>query len=79
MVTDVYSHIIDEDRRKNAELFEEAFYNRKNLNPDIREGVDGKKENVMKIPEGVDPQVLAKVLENPEMMQLLASLVKGIG
>jgi len=79
MVTDVYSHIIDEDRRKNAELFEEAFYNRKNLNPDIRESVDGKKENVMKIPEGVDPQVLAKVLENPEMMQLLASLVKGMG
>ena len=25
MVTDVYSHIIDDDRRKNAELFEEAF------------------------------------------------------
>ena len=26
MVTDVYSHIIDDDRRKNAELFEQAFY-----------------------------------------------------
>lgn len=26
MVTDVYSHIIDEDRKKNAELFEDAFY-----------------------------------------------------
>lgn len=26
MVTDVYSHILDDDRRKNAELFEEAFY-----------------------------------------------------
>ena len=31
MVTDVYSHIIDEDRRRNAELFEEAFYEKKNL------------------------------------------------
>ena len=29
MVTDVYSHIIDEDRRRNAELFEEAFYGKK--------------------------------------------------
>ena len=29
MVTDVYSHIIDDDRRKNAELFEEAFYEKK--------------------------------------------------
>jgi len=26
MVTDVYSHIIDEDRRNNAALFEQAFY-----------------------------------------------------
>ena len=33
MVTDVYSHIIDEDRRRNAELFEEAFYEKKNLDP----------------------------------------------
>jgi len=72
MVTDVYSHIIDEDRRKNAELFEDAFYGKKNLNPDIREGMTEKKENVLKVPEGVDPQVL----ENPEMMQLLAALVK---
>ena len=35
MVTEVYSHIIDEDRRKNAQLFEEAFYGRKNLNPQM--------------------------------------------
>ena len=33
MVTDVYSHIIDEDRKRNAALFEEAFYGKKNLNP----------------------------------------------
>ena len=36
MVTDVYSHILDDDRRKNAELFEEAFYEKKNLNPERR-------------------------------------------
>ena len=29
MVTDVYSHILDEDRKRNAELFEEAFYGKK--------------------------------------------------
>lgn len=75
MITDVYSHIIDEDRRKNAERFEQAFYNKKNLDPDIKAGTESK-ENVVTLPEGVDPQVLAKVLENPEMVQLLASLVK---
>ena len=27
MVTDVYSHILDDDRRINAQLFEDTFYN----------------------------------------------------
>ena len=36
MVTDVYSYILDDDRRKNAELFEEAFYEKKNLDPQMR-------------------------------------------
>ena len=35
MVTDVYSHILDEDRKKNAELFEETFYEKKNLDPQM--------------------------------------------
>ena len=35
MVTDVYSYILDDDRRKNAELFEEAFYEKKNLDPQM--------------------------------------------
>lgn len=34
-VTYVYSYIIDDDRRKNAELFEQAFYEEKNLDPSI--------------------------------------------
>ena len=33
MVTDVYSHILDDDRRMNAQLFEDAFYNRKEADP----------------------------------------------
>ena len=31
MVTEVYGHIIDEDRRYNAQKFEEQFYNAKGL------------------------------------------------
>ena len=34
MVTDVYSHILDDDRRRNAELFETAFYSEKGAKPD---------------------------------------------
>jgi len=77
MVTDVYSHIIDEDRRKNAELFEEAFYGKQNLNPQMR-GDEHNTRNTVAVPEGVDPEVLAKVLSNPEMMALLTSLIKTL-
>ena len=59
MVTDVYSHIIDEDRRKNAELFEEAFYKRKNLNPNVY-GIHSQEPAPPKVtvPENIDPVLL---------------------
>lgn len=79
MVTDIYSHIIDEDRKKNAELFEEAFYGKKNLNPQLSEQIAaGTKEKTLTVPEGVDAEVLVKVLGNPEMVALLTSLAKSM-
>lgn len=74
MVTDVYSHIIDDDRRKNAEMFEDAFYGKKDLDPQLRKNEEG--ENVLTIPDSVDAEMLAKVLANPEMAALLTSLAK---
>ena len=73
MVTDVYSHILDDDRRKNAELFEEAFYEKKDLNPQMH---SDSQSNTMTVPEGVAAEMLAKVLSNPEMTALLTSLAK---
>ena len=76
MVTDVYSHIIDEDRRKNAQLFEEAFYGKKNLNPQLQqEKEEGK---TLTVPDGVDPNLLQQVLSNPEMTALLTALAKSL-
>ena len=67
MVTDVYSHIIDDDRKKNAALLEEAFYARKDLNPEMRNTAGNAMEGkVVKVPEGVDAEMLAKVMANPE-------------
>ena len=37
MVTDVYSHILDDDRRNNAKLFEEAFYSGAGKDPTKQE------------------------------------------
>ena len=65
-----------EDRKKNAQLFEEAFYGKKNLDPQIHGQGNDKKVSV---PEGIDPDVLAKVLANPEAVALLASLAKNMG
>lgn len=65
--------IIDEDRRKNAELFEEVFYEKKNLNPQLRET---HAVPTTAIPKGVDSELLMKVLANPEMAVLLVSLAK---
>lgn len=75
MVTEVYSHIIDEDRKKNAERFEEAFYGKKNLNPQMTEDP---REKIIAVPEGVDSELLTKVLNNPEMAALLSALAKSM-
>ena len=76
MVTEVYGHIIDEDRRKNAELMESAFYNKENLTPEMRNQKSDSKQ--LTVPEGVDAELLMKVLGNPEMAALLTSLAKTI-
>lgn len=67
MVTDVYSHIIDEDRRKNAELFEDAFYQKNSLDPQMASPSTE-----------TDAELLAKALANPEIKNILMSLVKTI-
>ena len=78
MVTEVYGHIIDEDRRKNAERMENAFYNRENLNPQMKGADAGQTANTVAVPEGVDADLLMKVLGNPEMAALLTSLAKSL-
>ena len=58
MVTEVYGHIIDEDRRKNAQRMEDAFYNRENLNPQMKGADAGQIANTVAVPEGVDADLL---------------------
>lgn len=81
MVTDVYSHILDEDRKRNAELFEETFYQKKDTDPvpagKTAHAVPADKP-VMEVPEDINPELLQKVLANPEMKALLTALAKSI-
>ena len=81
MVTDQYSHILDENRRTNAELIEKAFYAGKGSEPDASS--DGKKKIAeaaeTEKQESVSPEQLAKLLTNPEVINMLKVLSKTIG
>ena len=68
MIEDVYSHILDEDRRKTAQLMEEAFYSKiaKMTQPDMQR----KEENDICL-EGE----LRKLLSQREIIQMLRELL----
>ena len=72
MVTDQYSHIIDENRKDNAKLFESAFYQGNGL--EVTES-----QNVVVDTAGVaaDPKVIEQLLKNPELVSLLMQLSKA--
>ena len=73
MVTDVYSHILDDDRRNNAKLFEEAFYSGMGSAPEkAAPGLEPTTE------APADAAALLKLLQNPEMAALLKTLAKAL-
>lgn len=98
MVADVYSHIIDEDRRFNAQRFDEQFYHAKALTdmegrtapmPKFEASTDildpmavPQEEPTIEVTEnnaeGISPELISKLLANPEMAALLKTLAKSI-
>ena len=69
-ITKVYAHILDEDRKVNAQKFEAAFYS----NPDLR-GV--------KAPPNIGGEVdlagiISQLQESPEPAQTLAEVIGKI-
>ena len=74
MVADVYSHIID-DRRINAQRFEEQFYQSKAA-PAAEEKVQ--EETKAETASQTDQEMLLKLLANPEMAALLKTLAKNL-
>lgn len=51
-----------------------SYYNKENLNPQMKN--QGKGGSTITVPDGVDAELLMKVLGNPEMAVLLTSLAK---
>ena len=66
MVSDVYSHILDEGRKHNAQLFEKAFYS------------EEAEDDTSPAGGSLDVSALQKLLANPEAAALLAALAKSL-
>ena len=64
MITDVYSHILDEDRRNNAARFEEAFYQPDKAAPEPQ-ATQGNNEDAAKVMELLNktPELAAQILQ----------------
>lgn len=77
MVTDVYSNIIDEDRKHKAELLEEAFYSGRELEPEKKKTAEAASDNLPQAGD-IDQAVLAKIVTNPETMAVLNALAKSL-
>ena len=73
MVTKVYAHILDEDRKINAQKFEAAFYS----NPDMRqiEAQSAQKS----LPPATDDlgELIRQLQEQPGLASTLAQLLNG--
>ncbi|MCP1110874.1 integrase [Lachnospiraceae bacterium PF1-21] len=74
MVADVYSHIIDDDRRINAQRLEETFYSKpgEKIIPEKKESLE------LPVASDEDKELLTKLLANPEMASLLKTLAKSL-
>lgn len=72
MVADVYSHIIDDDRRVNAARLEEAFYSGRQAEPEevVEKPAEQKSQS--------DQELLLSLLQKPGMAELLKTLAKSM-
>ncbi len=66
MVTDVYSHIIDEDRCKNAQKLQDAFYGKPDDLPPTQPAMDDRSK-----------QLLELINQSPELAELLIKTLSG--
>ena len=73
MVADVYSHIIDDDRKINAQRFEEQFYQTKQAS-----SIEEEKSEEVSEDTSSDQEILMKLLSNPEMATILKSLAQKL-
>lgn len=71
MITDIYAHILDEDRKVNAMKFENSFYN---IKTDLR-NVKAQSENEQPILDVAS--LIEQLQKSPELLQTLSQLISA--
>ena len=75
MVTDLYAHTLDEDRKQNAQRFEINFY----ANPNMQQVEREVSKPVPAQTNGLDlQQLFSQLQQNPEVLGQLAALLKSV-
>lgn len=69
MITKIYAHILDEDRKVNAQRFENAFY----AQPELRGMNRGTSEVTATIPDPAE--MIKQFSQSPELINALASMI----
>ena len=75
MITQIYAHILDEDRKVNAQKFETAFY----ANPDLRKVQAPKEESAApEAPSAIDlVGIMAQLQKSPELAAALTTMLSA--
>lgn len=74
MVADVYSHILDEDRRINAQRFEDTFYSPKAKQPSVED-----KQAETQSPQTVDTSVIFQLMSDPNFIIAVQKAMSDMG
>ena len=77
MVTDQYSHILDDDRKRNAQLFENAFYQKKEIIQLVEDSGATESGNQSSV-SADDRRLLEKLMSDESTAALLMALVKKL-
>lgn len=77
MVTEVYSHILDDGRRRNAEVFNSRFYGEAEEPPEeyAEKAEKTSKKGRPKKESAAEKELLEKIRQNPEFADMLRNLL----
>lgn len=78
MITEVYAHILDESRIKNAEIFEEQFYADRKVEEKPIEKAEVSSIDITKSMTE-EELIVKKLSENPEAIKLMKQLLDKTG